>query len=317
MRNLAIPFVLISGTCWAGMIILVRMLSDYGLTAMDKVLVRCTLTTVLLFLILFIVNRKMLKVHPKDIWIFVLDAILTVLLFNYFYFRAADGTMMSAALAVVLLYISPAFVMILSRLILKEKITGQKLLALFLMIIGTILVTGIATGRPQVTAIGLLFGIGSAVFYATISIINPIAIRRGYSAPTITFYTYFFGLIGVLILGLLRMLPVPAIREKLAADLPDIGHTFQVMFGNGGRSFLVCIAFAVASTVLPFILYNTALKYIEPSRAAIICSIEPVVGALISRFVYHEALTPLMILGIAVIMIGIIYCNLKPRKKSA
>ena len=169
LRKLAIPFVLVAGTCWAGMIILIRMLSAYGLGAMDKVLVRCVMSSIILFFLMLFTNRGMLKVKIKDLWIFIISAIITVLLFNYSYFRAADGTMMSAALAVVLLYISPAFVMILSRLILKEKITSAKLIARVLIIIGTILVTGIASGKPQVTAMGLLFGIGAAVFYAMIT----------------------------------------------------------------------------------------------------------------------------------------------------
>ena len=316
LRKLAIPFVLVAGTCWAGMIILIRMLSAYGLGAMDKVLVRCVMSSLILFFLMLFTNRGMLKVKIKDLWIFIISAIITVLLFNYSYFRAADGTMMSAALAVVLLYISPAFVMILSRLILKEKITSAKLIALVLIIIGTILVTGIASGKPQVTTAGLLFGIGAAVFYAIISIINPIAIRRGYSAATITFYTYFFAMLGVFVLGIVRAVQAAGGRTEFSQGVPDIAHTFRVMFGNG-KSFLICLLFAIISTVLPFILYNTALKYIEPSRAAIICSIEPVVGTLISVFVYNEAMPKLMIPGIVLIMIGVIVCNLKFKKKGA
>ena len=124
---------------------------------------------------------------------------------------------------------------------------------------------------------------------------NPIAIRRGYSGATITFYTYLFAMAGALFLS-------------------DRGLVFRTVTASAGN-FLLAVGFAVISTVLPFILYNTALKYIEPSRAAIICSIGRVVGTLISVYVYHEPMTALMLLGIALIMAGIIYCNLKPGKK--
>ena len=294
MKKLSVLFVLISGSCWAGMTVFIRMLRERGLSTLDIVLVRCAMTSLLLLVVLLVTDRKQLKIRAKDLWIFLLDAAVTVLLFNYCYFRAVNS--MSIAVAVVLLYISPAFVMLLSALILKEKITRQKVIALLLMLAGTIFVTGIIGSRPTVTWTGFLLGIGAAVFYAMISIINPIAIRRGYSGATITFYTYLFAMAGALFLS-------------------DRGLVFRTVTASGGN-FLLAVGFAVISTVLPFILYNTALKYIEPSRAAIICSIEPVVGTLISVFVYHEPMTALMLLGIALIMAGIIYCNLKPGKKS-
>lgn len=291
MKKLSVLFVLISGTCWAGMTIFVRMLRDLGLGTLDVVLVRCAMTSLLLFLLLLITDRGKLKLKLKDLWIFILDAVVTVLLFNYCYFRAVNS--MSIAVAVVLLYISPAFVMLLSALILKEKITRQKVFALLLMLAGTIFVTGILGSRQSVTLAGFLLGIGAAVFYAMISIINPIAIRRGYSGATITFYTYLFAMVGALFVA-------------------DRGLVFRTVTASGGN-FLLALGFAIVSTVLPFILYNTALKYIEPSRAAIICSIEPIVGTLISVFLYHEPMTALMILGILLIMAGIICCNLKPK----
>ena len=291
MKKLSVLFVLISGTCWAGMTICVRMLRDLGLGTLDVVLVRCAMTSLLLFLLLLITDRGKLKLKLKDLWIFILDAVVTVLLFNYCYFRAVNS--MSIAVAVVLLYISPAFVMLLSALILKEKITRQKVFALLLMLAGTIFVTGILGSRQSVTLAGFLLGIGAAVFYAMISIINPIAIRRGYSGATITFYTYLFAMVGALFVA-------------------DRGLVFRTVTASGGN-FLLALGFAIVSTVLPFILYNTALKYIEPSRAAIICSIEPIVGTLISVFLYHEPMTALMILGILLIMAGIICCNLKPK----
>ena len=293
MKKLSVLFVLISGTCWAGMTVFVRMLKELGLGTLDVVLVRCAMTSVLLFLLLLFTDRSKLKIKGKDLWIFILDAVVTVLLFNYCYFRAVNS--MSIAVAVVLLYVSPAFVMILSALILKEKITRRKVIALLLMLAGTVLVTGIIGSKQSVTLVGFLLGIGAAVFYAMVSIINPIAIRRGYSGATITFYTYLFAMAGALFLS----------------DSALVFRTVTASMGN----LLLAVGFAVISTVLPFILYNTALKYIEPSRAAIICSIEPIVGTLISVFLYNEDLTGLMILGIVLIMAGIVYCNLKPMGK--
>ena len=293
MKKLAVPFVLISGTCWAGMTVFIRMLRDLGLNTMDMVLIRCVMTSVLLFLILFVTNREKLRVKRADLPLFILSAAVTVLLFNYCYFRAVNS--MSISIAVVLLYISPAFVMLLSAIIFRETITKAKVVSLVMMAVGTVLVTGLVGSELTVTPLGFLLGIGSALFYAMVSIFNPIAIRRGYTGPTITFYTYLFAIAGALLLA-------------------DVPLAFRTMFGSFS-TFLLSCAFAVISTVLPFVLYSTALQYIEPSRAALICSIEPVVGALVSVFVYHEPMTGLMLIGIAIIMAAIVICNLKPQEK--
>ena len=62
MKKLSVLFVLISGTCWAGMTVFVRMLKDLGLSTLDIVLVRCAMTSLLLFLLLLFTDRKQLKV---------------------------------------------------------------------------------------------------------------------------------------------------------------------------------------------------------------------------------------------------------------
>lgn len=104
--------------------------------------------------------------------------------------------MQEASLSVmaVLLYTSPAFIVLLSVLLFRETLTRQKLLALVLTFAGCCLVSGLGSGSA-VSMKGLLLGLGSGFFYALYSIFSHYAIERGYGSWTITFYTFLFCLL--------------------------------------------------------------------------------------------------------------------------
>jgi len=58
-------------------------------------------------------------------------------------------------------------------------------------------------------------------------------------------------------------------------------------------------------TVLPFLLYTAGLQTLSGSRASILASIEPVTAAVLGVAVYHEALQPVTLAGIALVLVGI------------
>ena len=294
MKKVAIILALICGCCWACITIFVRVLNVYGLETMDKVLIRCTLSSVILFLIMLFKDRGMLKIRLRDLWIFIVSAVVTVVLFNFCYFQSINTLSISILSAI--LYISPAFVMIASAIIFKEKITRYKIIALILLGGGLLLVTGIIGSDLMITGIGFLYCIGSALCYAAISILTTLSVRRGYSGFTHTFYTYFFALLIVIFIA-------------------DRKRVFSAMFSEP-KAFFLMTAFALVSTVIPFVLYAVSLKHLDPSQAAIICSVEIVVAALISTIIYKEPMTVLMVVGIVLIMLGIVFGNLQKKTGS-
>lgn len=124
-------------------------------------------------------HRELLAVRWKDLWCFAGTGIGSLLLLNWTYYSAMEHA--SLAVAGVLLYTAPAFVMLLSALLFRERVTGRKLLALFLAFFGCALVAGIGSDS-HVSLLGLLFGLGAGVSYALYSIFGRYAVARG-SAP--------------------------------------------------------------------------------------------------------------------------------------
>ena len=94
------------------------------------------------------------------------------MLFNSLYFYTIVNS--RASIAVVLLYTSPVFVMILARIFFGEKITRYKLAALVLTIAGCVLVTGVLGEGYMPPAIAILTGVLTGLAYALNNIITSV-----------------------------------------------------------------------------------------------------------------------------------------------
>lgn len=71
-------------------------------------------------------------------------------------------------------YMQPTIVTLLSPILFKEKLTGRKLTCALISVMGMVLVSGVITGDtlPETNALGIAFGLGSAVFYSSVAIMN-------------------------------------------------------------------------------------------------------------------------------------------------
>ncbi|MBR3589188.1 MAG: DMT family transporter, partial [Clostridia bacterium] len=132
--------VTLAGIMWGCIGIFIRQFS-LTLNSMQIVTARALLTVCILFLILLIFRKDLLKIKLRDIWCFIGTGVCSIIFFNYCYFKCMSMT--SLSIAAVLLYTAPAIVMVISAVAFKEKITVQKISALLLALLGCVLVSGI------------------------------------------------------------------------------------------------------------------------------------------------------------------------------
>ena len=111
--------VLIAGILWGIINIFIKNLSAHGLDAFQISAIRMTVSVIVMFLFLLITDRSKFRISIKDIWIFACTGIISVVLFNTCYFYTMINS--QASVAVVLLYTSPIFVMLISAVVFKEK----------------------------------------------------------------------------------------------------------------------------------------------------------------------------------------------------
>lgn len=287
MKKISPFLIFMAGTLWGTMGIFVRRYNDDGLVSMDVVEIRAVVTAALMLCFLLIYDRSLLKIKWKDLWCFLGTGLLSILFFNFCYFKAI--TMTSLSVAAVLLYTAPTIVMILSRILFKEAFTWVKIAALAATFIGCIFVTGVIGSGDALSFPGIMTGLGAGLGYALYSIFSRYALERGYHTYTIIFYTFLITAIGGLPFANIRL-----IGQVCTSNVPYI--IFTVVFG-------------LASTVLPYILYTVGLKQVENGKASIIASVEPVVATLLGILLFHERLTLNGIIGVVLVLGAIVMCN--------
>lgn len=285
--------VLLAGTLWGSMGLFVRKLNAVGLYALDIVQLRIAISLVLVGLYLLIFARDKLRVRLRDLWYFAGTGIVSLLLFSWCYFSGMQEA--SLSVMAVLLYTSPAFIVLLSVLLFRETLTRQKLLALVLTFAGCCLVSGLGSGSA-VSMKGLLLGLGSGFFYALYSIFSRYAIERGYGSWTITFYTFLFCLLA-------------------SAPLAHWGLIAQALSSDASVP-VYALLMGLLTGFLAYIFYTKGLEGMESSRAGILASVEPVVGTIIGTLVFHEPLPVQSVLGIALVLGGIVVLGGKKVSKA-
>ena len=140
-KALPVIAIVVAASFWGVIGVFSRELVDRGLTSIQVTEVRCLVTALALLIVLAIYDRKLLKIDPKDIWIFFCTGVIGIVSFNVLYFEAAE--IVSLSMTSVLLYTAPFFVVILSAIVFKERLTGQKGLSLILAFAGCLLISGV------------------------------------------------------------------------------------------------------------------------------------------------------------------------------
>lgn len=282
-------FVILAGVCWGIIGIFTRTLSENGFSSIQITTSRCAVTAICLTVYLILVDKDKLKIDIKDIWYFLGTGIGSIVFFNICYFITIEETTLSVA--AILLYTAPCFVVMLSAIFFKEKITFQKLIALCMAFFGCMLITGIIGGQSlKLTSVGLLTGIGSGVGYALYSIFGSIALRK-YHTITVTTYTF--------IVATLSILPFSHVT-----GMTEIIINSKVVLIN-------VLLLGIVSTLIPFLLYTKGLQNMEAGKASVMAFVEPMVATIVGIIIFGEQINIQNILGIGLIFISVILLNIR------
>lgn len=227
--------------------------------------------------------KKEINFHIKEIAIFVPFGWVGVTLFYGAYQMAIEYS--GAALAAVLLYTAPAWVVGLAPLFLGETLDLQKALAVILALLGVFLVSG-AT-RFSLHPLGFVFGLLSGFSYALYYLLG----KRFLGAfPTSRIFFY------ALPIGALGLLP------------------FVEFHGKSGTAWMALLALAFLSTYGAYTAYFAGLRRLPASRAAILATLEPVVAAIVAHLWWKETFSASSAAGASLILAAAVIGSLVGRK---
>jgi drug/metabolite transporter (DMT)-like permease len=198
---------------------------------------------------------------------------------------AANGSLVTSA--------TPAFVLLFAWLLLKERITVRRLMALFLATLGVIAVIDPRSAQlnPELF-LGNLLLIGAAVTWALYSVLVRKVTQN----------------IDVLLFSLVAFLGgLPVVIPAAAWELSMAGMGTITPGVIAGVLFL-----GIISTALAMVLWNTAFAFVDASVASLTFFAQPVVGTLLGWFFLKETITPLFLLGGLLIGIGLVISSREP-----
>lgn len=267
---------------WGTLGYLAKILYSRGVSFESLVAVRASVGWVAaICFVLAVGGGRELRVERRDLALLVPLGVVGIGLFYLLYFYTVrESTVGTAA---ILLYSSPAFVVVLAWLFLREALGVVKIAALLLTGSGIFLVVGAYNpANLEVNPKILLTGLLSGLAYGLYSIFGrPVAARL--SPAVVLSYALAFGSVLLVV-----------------AALP----TLDTLAGLSAGSYALLLMLAVVHTTLAFALYTYGIRHLGAGRAAIIATIEPVVAGVTGVLLLSEALTAPKILGALLVLAG-------------
>lgn len=202
----------------------------------------------------------------------------------------------TVATATLCYYLAPIIIMLVSPIVVKEKLTAKKALCIFAALVGMVFVSGVSSGTlPAAGELrGILFGLAAACLYATVVLINKgirdiealdrTIVQLGVSAAVLA--------------------PYILVTEDLFTLLPQLSPV----------SFAMLVFVAIVHTGVAYALYFSSIRDISAQTAALFSYIDPVVAILLSALLLGERMTPASAVG-AVLVLGSALVSEMPTKK--
>jgi drug/metabolite transporter (DMT)-like permease len=267
-------YILIGTTLWGISSVVAKSLFNIGLPPAELVLIRLTLATLTLLLILLFFDRKRIIISPKDLpYFFILGFVgVAGMQFTYYY----TISKIHVGPAILLQYIQPVWVSVYAFLFQKEPLSKGKIASLLLAMLGCYFVVGgYQFDLLRLNKVGIMSGMASSLFFTFYALYGEKGLKK-YDPWTLILYGFGFGTLFYWIL------------------------ISPMKFITGGYSLKMWIAFlyiAVFATLIPFGFYFKGIERVRATRASITATWEPVVAGFAAYIVLGEILYPLQVLG--------------------
>lgn len=194
----------------------------------------------------------------------------------------------TVATATLCYYLAPVFVILVSPFFFKERITFAKGCRVVVALIGMVLVSGVLqngmSGNQDM--LGIFLGLGAALFYASIIILNK-------QLQTISSYDQ---TIVQLIASAVVLLPYILMKENIT----EIAVSTQTL--------VLLLIVGIVHTGISYILYFGSIKELKAQTVAMFSYIDPVVAILVSIVILKEEIHVFSIIG-AILILGSTFFN--------
>lgn len=265
---------------------------NISVTSGELALYRAVMAALLLAVFFLVKGQRIpLKQIRKELPLLLLSGV--AMGFNWILlFEAYKYTTVSVA--TLSYYFAPVIVTVACPFLFREKLSPKQILCFVMSTVGLVLVIGVSDlGKSGTDHIGVLFGLGAAVLYATVILINKfIKTVEGLHRTFLQF--------------------VAAIVVLVPYVLCTSGVTLGTMDGLGWLCLLVVGLF---HTGIAYCMYFSSLRELPGQEVSILSYIDPLVAVLVSLFVFGEQMTVLQLLGGALILGFTLWNEINPKPR--
>jgi len=227
-----------------------------------------------------LVIKKREKVQAKDLLFFLALGILNIFIsMSSFQYAITIG---KASTAAILISSNPIFVMLFSSIILKEKVTYNRIACILLGIAGITLITykGNVGGD---TAVSLILAIFASLTFGLYTVLGKMK-SEGISSITMICYSSIFGSLLYVPVLLLNDIPIFRIPEGTIIRIMYVG-----VFVSG----------------IAYVTYMEALKILTVSKGAMVFFLKPVIASILAVIFLSESMSFKTVAGMILVLIGV------------
>ena len=192
----------------------------------------------------------------------------------------------TVATATVCYYLAPLLLLLTSPL-LGEKLTVKKLLCVGIALFGLVCISGVAEGNLPKSGelIGIGFGLGAAVLYASVMFLNKKLSPMGAYDKTVLQHAS----------AAVVILPYLLLTENVAT------------FSLSSLQWALLLVVGIVHTGIAYWLYFGSMEKLSAKTISVLCYLDPVIAVLLSALLLKEPMTPVNIVGSVLILGSALY----------
>lgn len=267
---------ILSMIIWGSMGPFVR---NIAVTSGELALYRALMASIILTVYLLIIRQKIpFASIKKEIPLLLLSGV--TMGFNWILlFEAYKYTTVSVA--TLSYYFSPVIVTAICPLLFHEKLGKKQILCFVMSTLGIVLITGLGdVSQGNNHLVGIMFGLGAAVLYATVVLINKfIKNVEGIHRTLLQF-----------VAAVVVLIPYVGITSGVNIELLDT------------TGWICLLIVGLVHTGIAYCMYFSVIKEFKGQEVAILSYIDPLVAVAVSVIVLGEAMSIWQIVGGAMIL---------------
>ena len=203
----------------------------------------------------------------------------------------------TVATATLCYYMAPVFVIVMSSVIYKEKLTVKQICCTLAALAGMVFVSGVAeTGIVNITEMkGVILGVLAAVFYSSVVLMNK-------SLGSVPAYDK----------------TIVQLFGAAAVILPYCIATVKVSdIGFDKKSVIMLAIVCIVHTGIAYTAYFGSMKNLQSQTIAIMSYIDPIVAIALSAVVLKEKMSVLSIVGAAMILSATLLSEINLKRRNS